>query len=89
MNKEKFLEKLEKHYHLNPKKVDRYYELGMQIAETIERSGNYATSIARLALADKSDIMKERNRLAEKGIEYTPAEMEEYLKIIRIVLECL
>lgn len=89
MNKEKFLEKLEKHYHLNAKKVDRYYELGLEIADTIEKSESYTISIARLALADKSDIMKERNRLAEKGIEYTPAEMEESLKIIRIVLECL
>lgn len=89
MNKEKFLEKLEKHYHLNPKKIDRYYELGLEIADTIEKSESYTISIARLALADKSDIMKERNRLAEKGIEYTPAEMEESLKIIRIVLECL
>lgn len=89
MNKEKYLKKLEQHYSLNTKKIDQYYQLGLEIAKNINKSEDSLLFFARLALSSKSDIMMARQRMAERGIEYTPAEIEESLKIIKIVLECL
>ncbi len=71
------------------KQIYNGYKMAVDLRKRMEQNDDMLTCAARLSLAEKTDIQKWRNILAEQGVECTPTEIELNCKIISIILDTL
>ena len=90
MNFDYFKEEIVKIFpKINDQQLKNGFKIAQKLQKTIENDEEYMLRAVKLSMSDKSDILKWRNLLAEKGIECTPKEIELYCYLIRIILESL
>jgi hypothetical protein len=57
------------------------------IRQEVMESREKAIQMAKLVLMDGPELLDYRTKLAEAGVEYTPAQLDTMVKIVKVVLK--